>query len=211
MSKQVHFFYGIGSRYSFLASTRMDALEAETDCKVIWRPLYSGALMLRRGMHPFRQGTLPSGQYDWTYRRYDAECWAAYYRMPYIEPSDGVREFERYALACIAADRLGACTAFSKALFGAVFTEGLDDLEDDALQEIAERADLDGNQLVAMIDEPETAARHDENIEDALAAGAFGVPTFICDERMFWGNDRLVLLKDFLTRDDPEAYPRRNP
>ena len=83
MTKRVDFFYGIGSRYSFLASTRMEALEREAACTVAWRPLVSGVLMQRRGMHPFRQPTPPSGQYDWTYRRYDAECWAAYYGIPY--------------------------------------------------------------------------------------------------------------------------------
>lgn len=211
MSKRVDFYYGIGSRYSFLASTRMEGLARDTGCTVVWRPLYSSALMLRRGMHPFRQAKLPSGQYDWRYRRYDAECWAAYYRIPYVEPKDGIKEYERYGLACIAADRLGACAAFSQALFAAVFTEGRDDLADDALKAIADRVGLDGAALVRMLDEPETAAAHERNIEDALAAGAFGVPTFVCEGRMFWGNDRLMLLKDFLTRDDPDAYPLRNP
>jgi 2-hydroxychromene-2-carboxylate isomerase len=211
MAKRVDFYYGIGSRYSFLASTRMEALERDTGCTVVWRPLYSSALMTRRGMHPFRQKTLPSGQYHWRYRRYDAECWAAYYRIPYIEPEDGIKEYERYGLACVAADRLGACAAFSRAMFAAVFTEGRDDIEDDALEGIAETAGLDGAALVGMIDAPETAVAHERNIADALAAGAFGVPTFVCDGRMFWGNDRLVLLRDFLTRDDPDAYPRRDP
>lgn len=210
MSRQVDFFFGIGSRYSFLASTRIGALEQETGCTVAWRPLYSGALMVKRGMHPFRQSALPSGQYDWTYRRYDAECWAAYYGLTYFEPKDGVMEYEHYGLACVAADRLGACAAFSKAMFQAVFAEGRDDLDNTALAAIAERAGLDGARLVAMIDEDETAAQHEKNIDDAVAAGAFGVPSFVCDGRLFWGNDRLVLLRDFLTRSDPDAYPRRD-
>lgn len=211
MSKQVDFYFGIGSRYSFLASTRMDALEQETGCTVTWRPLYSGALMVKRGMHPFRQSSLPSGQYDWRYRRYDAECWAAYYGIPYFEPKDGVMEYEHYALACIAADRLGACAAFSRAMFHAVFAEGRDDFDNGAFKAVADGAGLDGDALVSMIDEEETAARHEKNIDAAIAAGAFGVPTFVCDGRMFWGNDRLVLLRDFLTRPDPQAYPRREP
>jgi 2-hydroxychromene-2-carboxylate isomerase len=211
MSKKVDFYFGIGSRYSFLASTRIDALEQETGCTVVWRPLYSSALMLKRGMHPFRQPTITSGQYDWRYRRYDAECWAAYYGIDYFEPKDGVMEYEHYGLACVAADRLGACAAFSKAMFRAVFAEGKSDLDDDAFKAIAGQAGIDGDALVGMIDDPETAALHDKNIDDAVAAGAFGVPTFVCDGRMFWGNDRLVLLRDFLTRDDPDAYPRREP
>lgn len=211
MSKSVDFYFGIGSRYSYLASTRMDALERETGCTVVWRPLYSGALMLKRGMHPFRQSSLPSGQYDWTYRRYDAECWAAFYGLNYFEPRDGVMEYEHYGLACVAAGRLGAGAAFSKAMFQVVFGKGRGDLDDDALKRIATDAGLDGDRLAAMIDEDETAAQHEKNVDDAVAAGAFGVPTFVCDGRMFWGNDRLALLRDFLTRPDPDVYPRRNP
>lgn len=211
MPKRVDFFYGIGSRYSFLASTRMDSLEQETGCTVAWRPLYSGALMQRRGMDPFRHDKTPSGQYDWTYRRYDAECWAAYYGMPYVEPDAGIKEYERYGKACVAADRLGACAAFSKAMFAAIFADGRDGIGEEDIAKIATAAGLDGDALLGLIGDAETDARHERNVEDALAAGAFGVPTFVSDGRMFWGNDRLVLLKDFLTRDDPDAYPRRNP
>lgn len=205
MGRRVDFFYGIGSRYSYLASTQIDALERDTGCSVVWRPLYSSALMLKRGMHPFRQETPPSGQYDWLYRRYDAECWAAYYGVPYTEPSDGIKEYERYALACVAADRLEHCKTFSQILFAAVFTEGRNVIADNDLRRIADRTGLDSEMLLRMIDEPETASHHERNLEDALAAGAFGVPTFASGGRMFWGNDRLVLLKDFLSRGDD--YP----
>lgn len=209
MTRRVDFFYGIGSRYSFLASTRMDGLEKETGCTVVWRPLFSGALMTRRGMDPFRHDAPPSGQYDWGYRRYDAECWAAYYGMAYLEPDVGIREYELYGRACVAADRLDACAAFSKALFAAIFTDGRDGISRSDIAAIADGIGLDGDRLVALADEAETESRHERNVEDALAAGAFGVPTFVSDGRTFWGNDRLVLLRDFLTRDDPDAYPRR--
>lgn len=35
-------------------------------------------------------------------------------------------------------------------------------------------------------------------IVDALAAGVFGVPSFVIDGALFWGNDRLVLLRQQL-------------
>ena len=205
MERSVDFFYGIGSRYSYLASTQMPALERDTGCDVRWRPLYSSALMLKRGMDPFRQASPPSGQYDWAYRRYDALCWAAYYGVPYTEPSGGITEYERCALACVAADRLEHCKTFSQALFAAVFTEGRNAIADDDLRRIADRTGLDGDALLRTIDEPETAAVHDRNVTDALAAGAFGVPTFVSGGRLFWGNDRLILLKDFLSGGD--GYP----
>ena len=37
----VEFYYSIGSRYSYLASTQIEKLEAETGCRVEWLPLAS--------------------------------------------------------------------------------------------------------------------------------------------------------------------------
>jgi 2-hydroxychromene-2-carboxylate isomerase len=34
--------------------------------------------------------------------------------------------------------------------------------------------------------------------ENAVQRGAFGVPTFFLGEEIFWGNDRLVILKHVL-------------
>jgi 2-hydroxychromene-2-carboxylate isomerase len=46
---------------------------------------------------------------------------------------------------------------------------------------------------------PETLRRHEGLVEEARSRGAFGVPTFFLGDRMFWGNDRLVLLEAALT------------
>jgi 2-hydroxychromene-2-carboxylate isomerase len=78
MSVEVEFFYGVASRYSYLASTQLPAIEQATGCRFRWRPLFSGDLLALRGVSPFKQPP-PSGQYDWSYRRRDAEEWAAYY------------------------------------------------------------------------------------------------------------------------------------
>ena len=83
---EVMFYYSIGSRYSYLASTQIESLEADTDCIVRWRPLWSADLMRLRGANPFA-GEPISGQYDWTYRQQDAEAWAEYYGVPYREPA----------------------------------------------------------------------------------------------------------------------------
>ena len=99
----VDFYYGIASRYSYLASTQMARLDEETACRVRWLPIYSGDLIGRCG-DPF-DGSVVSGQYDWSYRRYDAECWAAYYDIPYNEPDFDDYDSRQLARTCIAAER----------------------------------------------------------------------------------------------------------
>ena len=39
----VDFFYGLGSRYSYLASTPVARIEQETGCHVTWRPACCGS------------------------------------------------------------------------------------------------------------------------------------------------------------------------
>jgi 2-hydroxychromene-2-carboxylate isomerase len=94
-----------------------------------------------------------------------------------------------------AADRLGRVIEFSKRLFGPVFGTDVAPTDDAGLARIADAAGLDGQELVRLIDDPETAWRHERTIVDARAVGVFGVPGFVVDGEMFLGNDRPILLR----------------
>ncbi len=196
---RVDFFYGLGSRYSYLASTQIARLETETGCRVRWRPLFSGDLFAARGRDPFA-GAPASGQYDWAWRRRDAERWAAYYGVPYREPDDVRFDPRRLALACAAAARLGAVEAFSRLLFRALFVDGVSPLDDDVCVGLAGDAGLDPAGFRRAIEQPETAADLAATVEEAVARGVFGVPSFVLGEEVYFGNDRLVLLRHALRK-----------
>ena len=197
MARTIEFFHGIGSRYSYLAASQMERLERDTGATVRWRPLYSGALMKRRGMDPFA-GPPASGQYEPAYRTRDVTRWADYYGIPFHDPDWDALDWQRLALAAVAADRLGGVVPFTKNLFDAIFGAGIAPKTAADLTRIADGSRLDGQNFVRLIDDDETQRRHDQNIIDALAAGVFGVPSFAVDGELFWGNDRLVLLRHHL-------------
>jgi 2-hydroxychromene-2-carboxylate isomerase len=193
----VDFFYGIGSRYSYLASTQLDRLAAETGCRIRWRPLYSGDLFAARALDPFADQPV-SGQYEWAYRRRDAERWAAYYGVPYREPDDVRFDPRRLALACTAAATLGAVETFSRRLFRALFIDGTSPLDEAACANLAREVGLDERGFGTALKQPETAARLAATVADAVAAGAFGVPSFVVGNEVYFGNDRLPLLRHAL-------------
>jgi len=56
-----------------LAASQMPRLEQETGCTVDWQPVSGPDIRRLRGRDPFA-GEPVSGQYDWSHRRYDAEC-----------------------------------------------------------------------------------------------------------------------------------------
>ena len=196
---EVRFYYGLGSRYSYLASTQIERLQADSGCRVHWRPLYSRDLFQARGADPFA-GPPISGQYDRAYRRFDAECWADYYGVPYRDPDDVRCDPRRLALACTAAALLGAVEAFSQHLFRAVFVAGASPLDDAACVRIAGAIGLDPETFEAGLDDPETAAALEATVAEALAAGVFGLPSFVADGRVYFGNDRLPILRHMLLK-----------
>src|SRR3546814_1950169 len=90
----VDFYYGIGSRYSYLAANRLGGIARDYGCRFRWLPLFSGRLIGADGADPFR-GAPVSGQYDWDYRRRDAEAWAAFDGVPFHEPRGRRMDAER--------------------------------------------------------------------------------------------------------------------
>src|SRR6266436_1838554 len=120
----VDFYYSIGSRYSYLASTQIGKLEREAACSVRWHPVNGADIRALRCRDPFAGEPL-SGQYEWPYRRYDAECWADYYAVPFREPPNPHFDSRLLMKAATAAKRLGAVVPYSHALFRAVWVEGV--------------------------------------------------------------------------------------
>ena len=198
MALAVDFYYGLGSRYSYLASTQLDRIAGATGCRFDWHPLKSAALMELRGGHPFR-GEPVSGQYEWPYRRLDAEAWAEFYGVPYREPVDFLVDPGFLALAATAAKRLGAVEAYSRRLFQAIFVEGRAVAEAEVIGFAAD-AGLDAAAFRAQLEDPATAQMHEARLQEAHRRGAFGVPTFFVGECLFWGNDRLVLVEHFIKK-----------
>jgi 2-hydroxychromene-2-carboxylate isomerase len=67
----------------------------------------------------------------------------------------------------------------------------------------ASASGLDGAKVVADASHDAGKARLRRQTDEAIAAGAFGVPTMIVDAELFWGFDSLEHLDAYLGGDDP--------
>jgi 2-hydroxychromene-2-carboxylate isomerase len=196
----VAFFYSIASRYSYLAASQIDDLRAETGATIDWLPLNSTRLLSDRGGGPFR-GEPVSGQYDWSYRTRDAERWAELYGIPFVETRGRVEmDSEALALACTAAKRLGKIEAVSQQLFAALFDGSTSLVDVHECVRRAEASGLSGAAFQTELASPLTKKQLEQTMRAARQAGVFGVPSFVVDGELFWGNDRLILLKRHLER-----------
>ncbi|WP_158595807.1 2-hydroxychromene-2-carboxylate isomerase [Oleomonas cavernae] len=195
---QIDFIFAIGSRYSYLAHRQLDGIARDHGVSFRWRPVTSIALMrqARGGTSPF-DGPPPAKQYDFTWRKQDAEAWAELYGIPFRDPHHRLKyDSAKANHACVAADRLGRGEAYARALFPEIFVADNPSLDRDDYIALGEKLGIDG--FAAALDDPQTAATAQAIQDEAVARGSFGVPTFLIDDRIFWGNDRLVLLRHYL-------------
>ena len=206
-NRQVKFFCGLGSRYSYLAATQIAVLEHDTGCTVEWLPLASGDLMNRRGQNPFAardaegnwSGVTVSGQYNEQYRQNDLRRWALFYGVPYTEPAEPIMSARRRTLYCVAASLQGVGAQYGRAMFASIYAEAIATTEDTCLS-LAGQVGVDARKLRDAVDSGAAAHGHEEIIALGLKYHVFGVPSFVVDDELFWGNDRLVLLRKHLMR-----------
>lgn len=102
------------------------------------------------------------------------------------------------------AERIRAITALFNATWGGSPdhpSPGIDTPE--LVAQALEPAGLDAHALMAAATTDANKLRLRQNTEVALADGAFGVPTFVVEDELFWGVDSLPHLERFLSGEDP--------
>lgn len=197
----IQFFYAIGSRYSYLASCKLEQLAREHGARIEWLPINSVRLLEERGYSPFAHTDVVKGQYSESYREQDAQRWAKLYGVPFQEPRGRLQlDSELLALAATAGKLLSKPAELSKALFSAVFRGQTKRLDAAECTRQATNIGLDAATFTHALGSEETATALDETMLRAHVAGVFGVPTFIVNGEQFWGNDRLLLLSSYLAQ-----------
>ncbi|MEM8753232.1 MAG: 2-hydroxychromene-2-carboxylate isomerase, partial [Pseudomonadota bacterium] len=88
-----------------------------------------------------------------------------------------------------------------RAIYDHVWGEGRDGQDPESVAEVAAALGVDD---LSALDDPAVKATLRENGEAAVAAGVYGVPTFLCDGELFWGDDATDLFIAFLK--NPEIF-----
>jgi len=186
----VTWYFDFVSPYAYLQSTRLCRLP-ESETLEIRPVLFAGLLAHWDTKGP---AEVPPKK-AFTYRQV---AWRAKrdgipYRLPRHHPFNPLRAL-RLVIAR-ANDRQTAQT-----LFRQIWVDGLlPDDDEDWRRMTAELGFKNADQEIAA---PSVKAELTENGRNAIAAGVFGVPTFTADGHLFWGDDALDFVLDWLG--DPE-------
>jgi 2-hydroxychromene-2-carboxylate isomerase len=91
--------------------------------------------------------------------------------------------------------REGRLPAFARAAFEAYFRDDVDISQDDGVRKVCAVAGVDADALLAAIADPAVRDELRANTDELIARGGFGSPTIFVGDEMFFGNDRMPLVK----------------
>lgn len=183
----VQIFFNFRSPYCYLASRSMFATLAKFDIEIDWRPL---AAWDGRSAPERAKSKLPIA-------RQDVSRWCKRLDIPFCPPPV-TTDPTNAALVSLAAETAGQLEAFVIAVMEQEWSHGRDIGEIEVLEAVGEKIGLDQGTVVAAINSDKHRAKLEANWSAAQARGVFGVPSFVVDEEIFWGNDRLDFLAEHL-------------
>jgi len=186
MIKAFDFYFDFGSPYSFLAHKKIIKIEKENSIKIKYKPVLLGGLLKSAGIKA--NADIPiKGKYMIRDCKLCAE-------------QDGVQfKFNSYfpiitlnLMRCVlVAEKNNFKQSFINKVFDAIWKDGLN-LNDNLIVEKLLK-NLDVNPKNFLMEAIETKIKNElkKKTDEACNNGIFGVPTFMVNNKIFWGQDRL--------------------
>jgi 2-hydroxychromene-2-carboxylate isomerase len=191
----IEVFFDCSSPWTYLAFANLRAMATELDVKIKWRPTLVGGVFnsVNPSVYAQRADPVPAKA---RYMRKDLADWARHTGLrikfpPSVFPVNSVKAMR----ACIALEPQGKLVDFAAAAFEAYWSDDRDLAREEVLADIAQRAGLDRQRFFAGIETDACKARLRANTDELIARGGFGSPTMFVGNSMFFGNDRLPLVK----------------
>ena len=189
----IDFYFDFLSPYSYLAHQQLPALAAKFRCDVAYKPASLAELKLRAGNTGPSTRDMPVKH---KYARTDLARWAQRYGVP-LKPPKSADSARLNKGALFAVDR-GQARDYVARAWAKTWGGGGDPADEALLREVARELGWDANAFVAFTASPEAEARYKASTDEAAKRGVFGVPTFMVGEELWWGNDRMQFLEEFL-------------
>lgn len=189
--REIEFLYDFGGPNSWFVHRAIPAIEAQGKVRFRYVPVLLGGLFKATGNQApmLSYGHVaPKVAYD----RLEMERFMARHKITGFRFNPHFPVNTLLAMrGAVAAERIGCGPAYREAMYTALWQDGLK-LDDPAVwSEVVAAAGLDAAALGEAVQQGEVKAALAASTDQAVARGAFGVPTFFIGEEMWFGKDRL--------------------
>ncbi|MDC0059650.1 2-hydroxychromene-2-carboxylate isomerase [Pelagibacteraceae bacterium] len=186
MIKPFEFYFDFGSPYTFLAHKEIRRIERENSIKIKYMPILLAGLLKSAGTKA--NADIPiKGKYMVR----DCKLWAEKYKI--------IFKFNNYfpimtlnLMRCaLVAEQKGFSQNFINKVFDAIWKDGINLNDITIVEKLIKNLDINPKTFLLEASDQKIKNELKKKTDVAFSKGIFGAPTFIVNNKVFWGQDRL--------------------
>ena len=186
MIKPFDFYFDFGSPYTFLAHKEIRKIENENSIKINYMPILLGGLLKYTGIKT--NADIPTKA---KYMIKDCKLWAEKKKIKF-KFNDFFPIITLKLMRCVlVAEKKKFAQIFIDRIFDTIWKDGLNLNDETVLKKILNTLDINPDIFLTEAEEVGTKNKLIEKTEEAFKKGIFGSPSFIINNKIFWGQDRL--------------------
>ena len=192
---KIEYYYSVASPYAYMGIDRFQELVKKYSLEVLEKPFdlvgkvfpdTGGVPVPKR--HPARQ----------KYRlleikRFGKKLNLKINKQPKFFPPTDPHKAALFTIATIVS---GQSLNFGKEVLTKLWADEQDISQDAVLENICKKLNINFSELKKQAETEEIKNIYLSNSQEAIDKGVFGAPSFILDNELFWGQDRLDFLED---------------
>lgn len=192
--KKILYFYSVASPWSYLGIKRLKEISKKYSAQIIEKPVdLVGKVFVATGGTPVPQRHISRQNY----RLLELKRWGEFLNIKinqkpkFFPPKDP----HLPALFCLASIDMGISMDFSTKVLEHLWVKENDISNIDTLKLIADDLKISFEELSKLATSDKIKKIYEANTQEAINMNIFGVPSYVYNNEIFWGQDRLELLE----------------
>ena len=186
MIKSFDFYFDFASPYTFLAHKEIRKIEEQHSINIKYMPVLLGGLLKSAGIKPNIDIPIKA-----KYMIKDCKLWAEKYKITF--------KFNNYfpintldLMRCVlVAEKKDIAQNFIDRVFDAIWKNDLNLNDNTMVEKLLKNLDINPRTFLLEAADPKIKDDLKKKTEEASQKGIFGLPSFIVNNKIFWGQDRL--------------------
>lgn len=191
----IDFYFDFFSPYSYLANVRLPALADKYGYAITYRPIDIKAAKLAAGNTAPATAQMPA---KLRYAIADLTRWGKRYGAPFAFAAGVPTSSARINKGTFLAIEKGQARDYVNKAYHATFGSGGAFDSDEVLSGVAREMGWQVEEFLAFVSSDKAEKLYAASNTEAHARGVFGVPIMMVGDEMWWGNDRLDFLEEYL-------------
>ncbi|MGX7927192.1 2-hydroxychromene-2-carboxylate isomerase [Tsuneonella sp. HG094] len=193
MTLAIDFYFDFISPFSYLAQLKIPDVARRHGRDVTYWPIDIPEAKIAAGNYgPSNREIVPKIKV----MKADLERWARRYGVPLVFPASF--DCAHWNCAVLFARQHSKAEAYVTRAFRRIWGTGIDPRDRQELHACAHECGLDADAAIAFVESPLGQNEYRKVRVQAIQRGVFGAPMMFVDDEVFWGNDRVEFLDEYL-------------